>query len=231
MLWTAEPDIDLLAGPAVPVRAYLESITLTQFMGDIAYAYPGFSRAVLPDQPHTGLPSQWGLWPNVEIPLKEPLVGNQKSHLLNVTRSGRDVTAVVCAYTYTSAEEDKDGQFVVPGQWGNQRSPNPGISAYLVKMTAPEREPAHALPPQKGPASAPVDDVFDGWNITGVLKSFSLSEDEGGQEWPSFQADIASCVDTAPDPPERRRFLIDGQHPRSDFPTLPASPGWPSTTG
>src|SRR4051794_30743391 len=50
-LWSAEPGIDLLTGPAVVVRAYWESIELAQSMGSLDYVYPGFTRAVAPNEP------------------------------------------------------------------------------------------------------------------------------------------------------------------------------------
>ncbi|WP_233213544.1 hypothetical protein [Mycobacterium hubeiense] len=228
MVWSAEPGIDLFGGPAVPVRAYWESVELAQSMGDIDFAYPGFTRAVLPDDPQSDDPSEWGRWPNTEIPLKQPLVGTLYTHILSLTASGRNVTAVVCRYDYTTAQEQGDGRFAVTGQWGKLRDVNAGINANFVKMTAPEDNTPHALPPQKGPAPAPSGDVFGDWRITGALNSFSFFEGERSEKWPSYEADLAACVDKAPDPPERRKFLIAGQHPRSDFPTKPAYPGWPA---
>lgn len=47
-------------------------------------------------------------------------------------------------------------------------------------------------------------------------------------EWPAELADATTCVDKAPDPVERRLYLLNGAHPRSDFPTLPPYPGWPA---
>ena len=44
--WTAGPGIDLVTGPAVPIRAYMESRMDAQTMGTIDYAYHGFDRAV-----------------------------------------------------------------------------------------------------------------------------------------------------------------------------------------
>lgn len=44
--WSADPGIDLLSGPAVPLRAYLESYRLAYFTVGINAAYPGFEHAV-----------------------------------------------------------------------------------------------------------------------------------------------------------------------------------------
>jgi len=72
-----------------------------------------------------------------------------------------------------------------------------------------------------------VVDVFGAWKITGFLNGLRSPDPEFDKVWPTFGADTATCVEQAPDPPERRAFLIQGEHPRSDFPTSPPSPGWP----
>lgn len=50
--WTAEPGIDLLTGPAIPVRAYLESYRVGLMTKSINNTYPGFERAIpaIPDR-------------------------------------------------------------------------------------------------------------------------------------------------------------------------------------
>jgi hypothetical protein len=53
MAWSAEPGIDLTEGPAVPVRAHMESYLLAWVTGDDRYLYPGFAKAVDPNQPFT----------------------------------------------------------------------------------------------------------------------------------------------------------------------------------
>jgi hypothetical protein len=227
-LWNAEPGIDLLTGPAVIVRAYRESIELAQSMGKNDYVYPGFARAVLPSEPNSEQMSKWDRWPTLATPVTEARFGNLKSHILTIARSGRDVAAVVCSYTYATATENGTGKFVSRGK--SSAGTNPGISAYYVKMLAPEQETRQARPPQKGPSPAPVTDVFGEWKITGSLNSVAYIEADLIHEWPSYHDDLAACVNKAPDPPERRQFLLTGEHPRSEFPTLPAEPGWPSVT-
>jgi hypothetical protein len=192
MTWTAEPGIDLVSGAAVVVRAYRESIELAELMGDQQYVYPGFDRAVAPDEPDSRKLSAWSRWPSLATPQTQPLVGNLKSHIRKV------------------------------------RGHEPGVFAYWVKMLAPELSSGGGLPPQKGPEAAPTTDVFGDWRIVGALNSFAYFDGDLVREWPTLHADVAACVDKAPDPPDRRAFLIDGEHPRSDFPTLPASPGWPA---
>ena len=55
--WSAEAGVDLVSGPAVPLRAYLESYRIAQLTKDIGAAYPGFDRAVPPlPPPHSDAP-------------------------------------------------------------------------------------------------------------------------------------------------------------------------------
>jgi hypothetical protein len=222
--WDGEPGIDILTGAAVPVRAYIESRWLAGSMGSLDYAYPGFTRAVPPDPPDAG----WGLRPNVNHALDTALIGNSRYHILSLSRSVDTVTATVCKYDYSvahKAEDSKeDDQFEsVARRSGWQPK---GIFAERVTLAAPKDE-ASALPPQAGPSPAPSDDVFGDWRITGYL--FSTNQPGFKSQWPTFDADLAKCVDKAPDPPERRAFLTDGAHSRSDFPTSPPQPGWPAS--
>lgn len=41
-------------------------------------------------------------------------------------------------------------------------------------------------------------------------------------------SDYQAWSDKEPDPMQRREFLRSGVHPRSDYPALPAYPGWPA---
>lgn len=193
-------------------------------MGDEKYVYPGFAHAVLPNEPDSKQMTAWDRWPSVATPEKRPLFGTEKSHILTIDQSGRDVTAVVCSYDYATAIENEPGKFV--NRIRTVSGPDTGIHAHLVKMVAPQQG-SQPLPPQEGPDPAPVADVFGGWKIIGALDSFGNYIDLA-REWPAFRSDVAACADNAPDPPERRQFLLHGEHPRADFPTLPATPGWPA---
>ncbi|MEK1147877.1 hypothetical protein OSI78_21335, partial [Mycobacterium ulcerans] len=98
----------------------------------------------------------------------------------------------------------------------------------LVAMTAPAPDTSPPLPPQRGPAPAPTTDVFDGWRIVGyAIHGPTDTLRLAPPQWPTRQADTNACVTKAPDPPQRRVFLADGVHPRSDFPTQHPYPGWP----
>lgn len=228
--WSAEPGVDILTGAAVPVRAYIESRWLGQDMGNLDYAYPGFTRAVPPNAPADSTDSSArNRRPNLEYPLKSPLIGNDHFYILSLGSAGRTVVATLCRYTYAVAKQQDNGMY---SSVARKLAAEPrGIDVSRVILAAPDGEPASTLPPQAGPSPAPAGDVFGDWQITGFLAYFSANSPDFKSHWPTYEADVATCVDKAPDPPERRAFLIQGEHPRTDFPTSPPSPGWPEGKG
>jgi hypothetical protein len=215
IVWTAESGIDLTTGAAVVVRAYLESFELASATGDARYLYPGFEQAT------KGAPD---VRPKLAAHADTPWVGSERNRILSTHIAGSDVKAVVCSYTYGSAQREQSGGFTA--QAGNPFEPNAGIYAVEVTLKSPS-DGTHSLPPQAGPDRAPSGDVFAGWQVTGHQGGY-FSESGGAQ------SDLDACIAKAPDSPERRAFLVnpmpDGKlyHPRTDFPTLPASPGWPA---
>jgi hypothetical protein len=224
--WDAEPGIDLVTGVAVPVRAYLESVLLAQYVGKNDQTYPGFARAVPPNEPQDSPNiSARDRQPPLEYPLRFPLFGNITYHIQAVARSGRDVTVTVCNFNYAVAKEH-DGKFVAFNNLGPIESR--GVNTFRVLLTAPADQSTSALPPQAGPANSPGNDVFGQWQVTGFL--VATWTEYVKSHWPDFEADRAACVTKAPDPLERRAFLLNGEHPRSDFPTSPPIPGWPENT-
>lgn len=225
--WDAEPGIELVTGVAVPVRAYLESRLLAQYVGKLDQTYPGFARAVPPNEPKDSPNiSARDRQPPLEYPLGAPLFGNIGYHIQAVERSGRDVTVTVCNFNYAVAEQH-DGKFAAFVTGGPIETR--GLNTVRVLLTGPANESTAALPPQAGPANSPETDVFGEWQVTGFL--VATGTEYVKPQWPDFEADRATCEKKAPDPLERRAFLLDGEHPRSDFPTSPPSPGWPSAAG
>jgi hypothetical protein len=224
--WSADPGIDILSGPAVPVRAFLESRLDTQTMHNLDYAYPGFVRAVAESDDGNDIFTR-NLRPDVSRGNASDAVriGNNKFRIDSMTRDGDTVTALVCNYRYGLALEQGNGAFV---SVVHDNVANDGIDALQIRMTAPNDESKSALPRQEGPAVAPAVDVFGDWKITGFLTLYGGPDPAYAQAWPNQGADLAKCVAEAPDPPERRAFLSNGDHPRSDFPTSPPSPGWPA---
>jgi hypothetical protein len=217
-VWSAEPGTDLLSNPAVVVRAYVESHALATAMGTIDAVYPGFTRAVTrPAEPEDDPDSAW---PGADRPLPYPLVGTERLHILRVDTVGRAVTAIVCSYGgYTNGYDLGNGKYgPYPGVAGDD-----GVVAMQISMMSPE-VPSAPLPPQQGQERAPKADVFGGWRIN----SRRLDLNRFQPEWPTALDDIQACRERAPDPLQRREFLSQGEHPRSDYPTLPAYPGWPA---
>lgn len=218
--WDATSDIDLLTGAAVPLRAYLESRLIAQYTGDIDNAYTGFTQAVPVDEPSGPDISAWARRPPVDTPATSPLVGNTRFLVQSIRSAGDAVVATVCNYIYGLAKAQGDSYTSLVG-W----SPDPGrgVVTMRVTLTNTDQSPP-ALPPQMGPAAAPSEDVFSGWQIVGFLTASTGAVE---RDWPTFAEDRDRCVANAPDPLQRRANLLKGEHPRADFPTLPPEPGWP----
>lgn len=218
VVWTAEPGIDVTTGPAVPVRAYTESYLLASVTGDNKYLYPGFAQSVDPNQSVDHPTGTQFLWPKTDDPAKTPWVGTDQAHIASVTTSGRDVTVVVCEYTFGSAQPARKGYVPNIGQ----PPPYSGIDPMRITMTAPAKPRPET--PQQGPARAPSVDVFNGWRITSHQGGY-FARSGVGDEWPNAAEDRNTCLAKAPQHPDLQR---GGEYPRADFPTQPPSPGWPA---
>lgn len=210
IVWTSESGIDLASGPAVPIRAYVESFLLGGLTGEQKYFYPGFTDAA---------EEKWR--PGGSSATRAP-AGTMTNHLLSLGRSGSDVTAIGCMYTYGVASP-KDDEYlawaVPPG------TPEAGIIAFKVTLSAPS-DVTGTSNGQSGPARTPSDDVFGGYKVTGYYGGY-ISAEGADSVWPEYQNATSECIALAPDPLERRKFVSTNYLPRGDFPTLPPSPGWP----
>ncbi|MDT5198826.1 MAG: hypothetical protein QOH34_348 [Mycobacterium sp.] len=220
--WTAEPRIDLATDKAaIAVRAYVESYYLSKITVDEKYLYPGFADAVEPDQPG-GPPGTSNLHPRLGSSDPDVWYGTVRHHVLGIARSGDDVTVVACAYLYGSARKSPNSQGYTANV-GIYDEPNSGIFPMRIGLRAPA-DGASKTPPQEGPSKAPYDNVFGGWKITNFMFDY-LSQPTS---WPEKNADLAACIAKADGPPESRHFTPRQPYPLSDFPTLPATPGWPA---
>lgn len=218
IVWTAEPGIDVTTGPAVPVRAYIESYLLASVTGDNRYLYPGFQQSVDPNQSIDHPIGNQFLWPKTDRPAKTPWVGTDQLYIWSVTTSGRDVTVVVCEYTFGTAQPAHKGYEPNIGK----PPPYSGIDPIRITMTAPATPGPQS--PQQGPARSPSVDVFDGWRITSHQGGY-FAQSGVGDEWPNAIEDRNTCLAKAPQHPDLQR---GGEYPRADFPTQPPSPGWPA---
>lgn len=222
VVWSAEHGIDLTAGPAVAVRAYTESYLLASLTGDDKYLYPGFEHAVNPNKTVNDPMGTQQLWPDTGRP-PNLWIGTEQQHILSITFSGRDVIVVTCEYVFGTAEPGRHGDYadhyVMP-------EPDGGIDPMRITMTAPT-DPGPPKPPQQGPARAPSADVFNGWKITNHQGGWFVTSGVGS-DWPTWHDDHDKCLAKAPPHPNLVRG--GGAYPRSQFPTLPAVPGWPIHT-
>jgi hypothetical protein len=183
-------------------------------MGTLDVTYPGFAKAVSHRSSNSDTLSD--PWPETTYPTPRPIVGTERFHLLRFEITNSSVDSYVCSYGEYTTAYDLGGEFgYQPGGLDD------GVALRKISLTAPEN-PTH-LAPQRGPARAPSTDVFDGWKITAMLRS----EAQDDPRWPTLESDMQACRDRAPDPIERRKFLRQGKHPRSDYPTLAPYPGWP----
>lgn len=220
-VWSAEPGIDLLAGSAVIVRAYYESFLLAGEASNQDLLYPGFARAVANEA--DAEPGSLPLWPVIDGPYGKQRVGTMREHILRLTDKGPNVEAVVCHWTWGMATLQENGTY-----WSGEDNAGTDAGVTTMRFTlARPADPESSLPPQRGPSKYPFDDVFGQWRVVGKLTEGISQRPTHDQYWPEFQQDRDACIAKAPELAERRIFLKGGEHPRSDFPTLPPYPGWP----
>ena len=219
--WTAEPGIDIVTdGAAIAARAYEESYYLAAITENETYLYPGFADAVEPDQSGAP-PGTSNLHPKLGDSDPAVWIGTARHHVLSITRSDRDVTLTACAYLYGSAREipNRDGY---AANVGSDYELNSGIFPLRIGLRAPVKTESD-VPPQAGPSRTPSDDVFGGWRIISHQGGY-LSD----SRWAEYDRDRAACIAKAGSPPETRHFIPRVPYPLSDFPRLPATPGWPA---
>jgi hypothetical protein len=208
VVWTAESAIDLTTGAAVVVRAYMESYYLAYLTGDEKYLYPGFQQSVNASDPD-GPDGTQEVWPKQNHP--ETWIGTARHHLLRMERSGRDVAVVGCVYSYGTGVLTAGGIQQNIGGMG----PYAGINAIRIGLQAPDGEQLN-LPPQRGLSRTPFENVFDGWRVTNHQGGVLLQAN-----WAGSGNDKVQCLSRADGTPESRAS-------QSDFPALPATPGWPA---
>lgn len=240
--WTAERGVDLVSGPAVPLRAYLESYRVAQFTADIDETYPGFDRAVpaLP-LPHADAPAQLEVVrpaPDAEpFGPPGPFYGNEFFHVLELTPTDGGFRAYVCDGVYQIFRAgEQPGRYVSVTDYDSRTGINhvQGVKVWRVELSdspAATDAPAVASAPQRGPNPAPVGDVFGPWRVTGgsdfnwgtpiVNESVPFSESAGVQR-------ISLCSDRMPQWRTERDAIMN--RVLDTPPTAePADPGWPAS--
>lgn len=242
--WAAEPDIDLVSGPAVPLRAYLESYRIAQLTQDIGDAYPGFDRAVPPLPTDSHAPAQLlGIRPSPDAEQfgpPGPFYGNEYFHILEIAPIESGYRAYVCDGLYKifrDGKEEDAGKYVSVAGYGARTGllDVNGMKVWRVEFT--DTPPATGAPAmvtdQRGPNPAPGGDVFGPWRITGAndVRWGTLTNREStADEWIDGAQRLSQCSDLLPHWRTERDANIEAS---LDTPPSaePASPGWPGSTG
>ncbi len=249
--WSAAPGIDLTGGPAVPLRAYLESMRLAAFAGgDPSVVYPGFMHATPENQPVSGPGDLFQLqfvrpktraqyeangWKYVE----RQVYGYQPTHVLGLEPLGDHYRATLCLGAYSvyqnpvndpkkfvsTAADESTGELRAGGR--------DAVQVWRIELS--DREPRAATPPsalpqpQMGPLPAPVDDVFGNWFITGISQGELWGPSGQGEdvETPELRE---QCEAAMPDDAATRRAMATGFH-KAPPPHGDPIPGWPAASG
>lgn len=244
--WTAEPGIDLLSGPAIPLRAYLESHRIGDMTGDAQDAYPGFARAV----PHPGKPRQdsrsdlpkelWGIQPasspfglGAGFPPNTWFYGNEYFHVLELSPVEDGYRGYVCDGRYNIFHEGEIANTFEPIYTPSESTPDQdwnAVDVWRVEFTdhptppVPDSPPAPAGP-QKGPNPAPLGDVFGAWQITGATYIGSWGP-RGSGTYDGWQQRKRLCLDRMPHDAAQRQAIYESKLKTPPVPE-PAVPGWP----
>ncbi|MET0996572.1 MAG: hypothetical protein ABWY20_22020 [Mycobacterium sp.] len=234
--WTAEPGVDLLTGPAVPLRAFLESFRVGDFTKDLDgpdpgfSSYPGFLDAVTrPTGVEGPIPFQiTHAWPFPgSNSADEPSYGNEYFHVLKLDPIDGGYRAYVCDGQYNVLRRDRKTPKYVSILGSSDRYSVAKV--WRVELRGPVPAGPGAVP-QQGPNPAPIDDVFgDGqitasdhgvWGMSGSLESRSAG--------PIANELHARCLGLMPHSPAEQVALADSEH--DSPPTAePAVPGWPAS--
>lgn len=240
--WAAAPGIDLASGPAVPLRAYLESYRIWSLTQDAEATYPGFDRAVpgaLSGKYKSSTRNElWDIRPQPKTELfgpPGPFYGNEYFHVLELTPIDSGYRAYVCDGMYDIFREgEQKGEYVsviaYPSHFG--LNDIAGMKVWRVEFTdtpPATNAPAPATAAQRGPNPAPAGDVFGPWHITGASDdkwgTMINSEDTADEEIDG-PGRISQCSNLMPQWRTERDDIIKSV---LDTPPAgePASPGWP----
>jgi hypothetical protein len=243
--WTAEPGIDITAGPAMVARAYMESYGVATFTLNTDNLFPGFRRAT----PENQEPEGDFLWQLVHIrPLgsgytktakdARPHFGYEALHFLELTPTGNGYRAIVCSGEYAHLIESpaRPGKFVSVDVNQDTAQPfKPGDSGvYPVQIDLTKHDPrvgpnppAPVTTPQRGPAPAPDQDVFGDWFFTGASSShWGPSNDRTSADFPPPEL-RQRCEAAIPTSTPARLAIMTGFKDRPP-PHGEAIPGWPA---
>jgi len=245
--WAAAQGIDLETGPAVPLRAYVESMRLAAFAGgDGAASYPGLAR-ITPE--NTGpVTNDGGLFQLEEVrPLtraeyeahgvkdaERQIYGYQPTYVLDLAPQGDGYRATVCLGLYSvyrTADDDHEKYFstIADPETGRLRYDN-GQTVEIWRVELTDKDPRVGNPPaapaipQAGPLPAPLDDVFGPWFITGRASGrWGPAGESERIDTPEIRQ---QCEDAMPDDAATRMAMATGFHSQPPPDGNPI-PGWP----
>ena len=250
--WSAEAGIDVTAGPAMVVRAYIESYNVATFTLDVSNVFPGFMRATPENLTYRQAQylQQTGMRPlgeGYDMTPKDAVAhfGYVINHFLELSPTGDGWQAVVCLgeYPHFMASRVHPGKYVAV--WADAVTGEPykggakpeDLGVYPVRITLTQHDPrigpgapAEVTVPQKGPAFSPDRDVFGNWFITAA--SFGGWGPKGvspASDW-SEPEPQNRCNSVMPQNAAERRAIITGFRDTPP-PHGEAVPGWPLSVG
>jgi hypothetical protein len=241
--WSADPGIDLLTGPAVPIRAYIESYYIAASTLSMDDAYPGFIRATPENDALDGhyLAQLARIRPlnGVTSPSTEALArfGYMPIHILQIDPIGDGLRAIVCQGTYatyvkSSVQPDKYVSASAEPKSGQVTGTDPGVVVHRIELT--DQDPRTAEAPsgtgsvlQRGPSPAPHDDVFGKWFFTGSSSSYWGPIDAPAPESFPTPELREQCGDRLPEPESKRMEMMTGFKDEPAPSGIP-EPGWPA---
>ena len=242
--WSAEPGIDLVAGPAVPcgrIWSRTGSRTLRATSAPPTRVLIALSRRhCLQNQIRAPAANWWtsGRYPKPSCSAPQGRSTATSSSTSSSSPRSRVATAHMCATacTRSSAKARKRvstcrSSAMTPARASRHRRPQ-GVAGGVHRHPAGRGAPAMVTVAQRGPNPAPVGDVFGPWRITGA------SDDSWGTPItresipfgkPGGVDRISECSDRMPQWRTERDAIIESV---LDTPpdAEPASPGWPDGT-
>lgn len=238
--WTADPGIDLDAGVAVPLRAYLESYDVASYTVDLGNVYPGFLRATPENDALDGDYLVQLAWVRPLNGLRTDekgaeVFGYTPFHILRVDPTDSGLRAIVCEGTYANyvKSTSEPGMYVsvaADPQTAAPARPDDLVAVHRIELsetdTRSDADSPAVSTAQRGPAEAPGSDVFGKWFITGASSSY-WGPIRGPQREDVATPELRQqCGERMPQPPDLRVEMATG------FKAQPAPhgdsiPGWP----
>ncbi|WP_157084279.1 hypothetical protein [Millisia brevis] len=209
LVWSAQPEIDLLGPEATLTRATREAHLVALYAGP-DNAYPGYMEALRPEDRYF-YPNDSGL---------APLYGTEHSRIQELSTNPDGFSASICVqpdglarYTENTYFSSTGPAFLVTYEFVDRRvnEPHQDTDSSTSESIGSTTQPNDSGEADEPTWSAPQGNVFVGWQLT----FGSLTEDVDG----SCEAWGRTIFPNAPSEPG----TVESNTPP---PTLPAYPGW-----